>query len=150
MARLEDGTVGIKLLGGLPDGNGLPSIAEKLLDDPQPVFALVELRCKKELHDLDTDSHQVVLKIRQVEPLDGDEAKALRDQLDTVRERRTGQRPLLKADGTPAEHESGDPTPPAPEPDTTVGDAANVPEFTPPTPLRPGKKAAAGDKPAKP
>lgn len=150
MARLEEGTVGIKVLGGLPDGNGLPPLAEKLLDDPAPVFALVEFRVKRELHELDTDSHTLVLKFRQVEPLEGDEAKALRAQLDSVRERRTGQRALLNADGTPEDHESGDPVPAPAEPATVVGDAADVPDFTPPTPIRGAKKAAAGEKPAKP
>lgn len=141
MARLEDGTVGIKVMAGLPEGNGLPAIAEELLDEPRAVFALVEFRCKRETHDLDNDTHQVVLKIRQVEPLAGDEAKALREQLDVVRERRTGQRALLSADGTPEDHESGDaPAVPDTAPADSVGDAAAVPAFTPPTPIRGGAK----------
>lgn len=150
MATLEDGTVGIKVLSGLPDGNGLPAIAEELLDEPRAVFALVELRPAREVHMLDNDSHTVILRFAQVEPLKGDEAKALREQLATVRERRTGQRALIAADGqVPDGTETDDPPAVPTGAAAAVGDGANVPEFTPPTPLRPSKKAA-GDKPAKP
>lgn len=154
MANLDEGTVGIQILAGLPDGNGLPSIAESVLDDPKPVFALVELRPRKEVHNIDSDSHTVVLRIQQIEPLQGDEAKKLREQLDTVRERRTGQRPLIPADGQVPDGLTSDDAPAVPvdgEVPTgaaaAVGDSATVPAFTPPTPI--GKKTAAS-KPAKP
>lgn len=149
MANLDEGTVGIQVLAGLPDGNGLPSIAEATLDDPKPVFCLVELRPRKEVHNVDTDSHTVILRIAQIEPLQGDEAKALREQLDLVRERRTGQRPLISSDGTVPEGTTSGDAPAVPvdvELDSaaeTVGDAATVPAFEPPTPIRPGKTAAA-------
>jgi hypothetical protein len=100
--NLDEGSVGIKILAGLPDGNGLPAIAADLLDKPRPVFALVELRPYTETHRIETDSHTVTMRIAQVEPLEGAEADALRDQLDARREHRTGQTPIpgLEADGT--------------------------------------------------
>lgn len=142
MARLEDGEVGVRLLSGLPEGNGLPTVAEKLLDDPKPVFALVELRPHREVHTIETDSHTVVLRIVQVEPLEGEEAKAIREQLDTVRERRTGQRPLLSTEGEPQTDPATDSVVPSATADTPTGAAdtsAAAPDFIPPTPIGRGR-----------
>jgi hypothetical protein len=135
---LEDGEVGVRLLSGLPEGNGLPSVADKVLDDPKPVFALVELRPHREVHTLETDSHTVVLKLAQVEPLEGDEAKKLREQLDKVRERRTGAKPLIGSDGQPNADAVPDAEVPATTTDTpaAAGDTSGAaPAFTPPTPI---------------
>lgn len=102
MATLDEGSVGIKVLAGLPDANGLPAIAENLLDDPRPVYALVELRPRHEVHNIDTDSHTLVLRIAQIEPLAGAAADKLRDQLREVREKRTGVVALPGVDGVEA------------------------------------------------
>lgn len=167
MATLDEGSVGIKVLAGLPDANGLPAIAEKLLDDPQSVFALVELRPRHEVHNIDTDSHTLVLRIVQIEPLSGDAAIALRDQLRVVREKRTGVVPLPGVDGaevpavaldtdggTPdgeslpvgpewgdkAPDAAADPTPLAAQ-DTATDGTAGAPPFTPPTPITKPRKS---------
>lgn len=158
MAGLEEGSVGIRVMAGLPDGNGLPVIASEILDDPRMVYALVALKPSHEEHRFDTDSHTIVLRIDEIEPLAGDEADALRKQLDRVRERRTGQvrlpgtggddetstvAPEATAGGLPVGPEWGDGTGPVPseaevvadKPETTAG---TVPPFTEPTPI--GKK----------
>lgn len=166
MAQLDEGSVGIKVLAGLPENNGLPAIAAEVLDDPRSVFALVEFRPTREVTNLDTDSHTVILRIVQVEPLDGDAGNALRDQLRAVREQRTGVVPLPGVDGaevpavaldTESDAATGEPLPVGPEwgdkPDAaadptptaakdTAGDgAAGAPPFTPPTPITKPRKS---------
>lgn len=161
MAQLDEGSVGIKVLAGLPDGNGLPPIASDLLDNPHPIYAIVELRPHKEEHRLDTDSHTVSLRMTEIEPFDGEVADALRKQLRAQRERRTGVRSLPGIDGetpeapAPATPEEGgweeevptseaqaatSATTPAATPQAETAVAA--PPFTPPTPLA-GKRRKA-------
>lgn len=155
MANLDDGTVGIELLAGLPKNNGLSPLAGEVLDDPKPVYALVELRPRKEVHNIDTDSHTVVLRIGQIEALAGEAGKAVRDQLVTAREQRTGERPMIGSDGgiepdaAPERHEPdtgpGGTVPPAEVPTAasdTAADADATPAFTPPTPIK-GARAKA-------
>lgn len=166
MASLDEGSVGIKVLAGLPENNGLPAIAEKLLDDPQSVFALVELRPRHEVHNIDTDSHTLVLRMVQVEPLSGTAADRLREQLRKVREKRTGVVPLPGVDGAevppadggdedggagglPTGPEWGDgdgpkvPGEPVPTAaaDTTTTATTGAPPFAPPTPIGEGRKS---------
>lgn len=166
MATLDEGSVGIKVLAGLPDANGLPAIAENLLDDPRPVYALVELRPRHEVHNIDTDSHTLVLRIAQIEPLAGAAADKLRDQLREVREKRTGVVALPGVDGVEApavdvalDTEPDGEKPPADLPtgpewgDTAPGAAAEptpvaaadtvadpAPPFTEPTPITKPRK----------
>lgn len=164
MATLDEGSVGIKVLAGLPDNNGLPAIASEVLDNPRPVYALVELRPRHEVHNIDTDSHTIVLRIVQIEPLAGSAADKLRDQLRAVREKRSGVVPLPGVDGaevpavaiegTPTEDlptgpEWGDTAPEVPgEPvptaaqDTTTETAVAAPPFAPPTPIKGRAKQA--------
>lgn len=139
-SELDEGSVGIKVLAGLPEGHGLSSIAGDLLDDPRPVYALVELRPKKEVTDIDNGSHQLVLKVVQVEPLAGKAADTMRDQLRKVREKRTGVVSLTGPDGEPMEvppagaKPAADPDPkpdaePAAEPEEPRGDLPVGPEW---------------------
>lgn len=160
MASLDDDSVGIKLLAGLPEGSGLPPIAAELLDNPRPVFALVEYRVKREVTDLETGGHGIVLRHVQIEPLTGAAADRVADQLRKVREKRTGVVPLPGVDGDvevpPADEgptDGGSPPPPgdlpsgpewgdgqggAAEPPAEaepIAAEAGAPPFTQPTPL---------------
>lgn len=101
MASLDEGSVGIKLLAGLPDGNGLPAIAGDLLDDPRDVYAITRYRVKYERTDIENDSHTVILKLQEIEPVSGEQETVIRELLDKLRETRTGavRLPGLGLDG---------------------------------------------------
>ena len=90
----------VKLSTKLPgdeETNGLDSIAEKLVKDPETIrVAIVWLDVAKVTVETDTHAHVPTVRVRRVEPLGDvdDVSKAIRELVDTAVEERTGQTPL--------------------------------------------------------
>ena len=90
----------VKLSTKLPgdeETNGLDSLAEQLVKDPETVrVAIVWLDVSKVTTE--TDSHQQIptVRVRRVEPLGDvdDVSKAIRELVDKAVEARTGKTPL--------------------------------------------------------
>lgn len=88
----------IRLASGLPEGdkNGLPSIADALVEDPKGLHvAIVLLDAGRLITSVDDDSTLPVARIRAIEPIaQGPDADELRRLLRRAVEKRTGQTEL--------------------------------------------------------
>lgn len=86
-----------KLLGRLPDSNGLPTLNDT---DRSGAFVIAYVSAKSVEHDLDDDTDVVKYRIDALEVMHNDEEhRAAQELLDTAMARRTGQPRLTSIDG---------------------------------------------------
>jgi hypothetical protein len=108
------GKAPITLAGNLPADdkyNGVAPIEEDLLADPRRIrHAVVAFDVMSWKHDVDTGRDVPTVRVRSIEPADGDDAEEVAKLLARLQERRLGTLPFHAAD------EDGDG--PAPDPDT--------------------------------
>lgn len=90
----------VKLSTKLPgdeETNGLDSLAEQLVKDPETIrVAIVWLDVVKVTNETDTHKQIPTVRVRRVEPLGDvdDVSKAIRELVDAAVEERTGRTPL--------------------------------------------------------
>ena len=84
-------------LPGIEETNGLDSIAETLVKDPEQIrVAVIWYDVAKVTVDTDSHAHVPTIRVRRVEPLGDvdDVSKAIREVVDRAQEERTGKTPL--------------------------------------------------------
>lgn len=111
MAKNNDSTVGLALMGGLPDDDGLSPLAESL-DNKRTsvVYAVALINVDHVIERVRTDTATVKARIIQIEAsgLTKEEQDALKRILDAAHTRRTGSRAMIGSDGSITEHDDPD------------------------------------------
>lgn len=95
---------GVSLLGGLPQSNGLATIASRLIKDKTSItYGVFALRTKTIKLNVEDNSQTAQMKIVSLEcDLMEEETEAIQLVLDRARVRRTGEEPLFDNAGMPS------------------------------------------------
>lgn len=87
----------INLAGTMPPDqhNGLKAILEDMIANPGVQrYAVCQFDALYDKKITDTGTHQIVVRWRRIEPVDGDDAKAVMTLLDESQSARLGQFPM--------------------------------------------------------